>query len=360
VIDTIRIFIEKRHYRVISNTFSTRIENMRRVGISQQIQLTDSHRRKPHIYIEKDGRLFLQCSLPKLICGHNLYELEDIALDEVVESIRNLFMEAGVEVDTDIGNWILSRVDFCVNLLVHGEASPYVKALDHFSSTRFNKKVYGGESSYETISFNSRDKKECFIIYDKLTEMRSRGTSVEREMANRFFGKGNFIRLELQLKGQKKIEKRLGENMTLGDIFDKELAYGKIYEFLSNLVHSDDVDYQTIAAMDDANLEYLQYTRMHRQKDAYKEYLLLKYASVELRNYSDDVNTYRRELLERVFPRPSRMPLKITKDIRRALPMSVRIIERTDFIRVLLKRMELQILVARRGRRHLSGQNVAG
>lgn len=108
-------------------------------------------------------------SLPKIIYGHNLYELVDSQFDEVVEAIRNLLLQFGIEVKSDdISNCErIQRIDYSRNFLLQlSTCKEFIYLIKKLSKG----KRYTNEPRFETSAI-FKNKQQYLIVYDKVAEM---------------------------------------------------------------------------------------------------------------------------------------------------------------------------------------------
>ena len=115
--------------------------------------------------------LEINISLPKIIYGHNFYELVDSQFNEVVEVIRNLLLQFGIEVtheDIRLCDRI-QRIDYSRNFLLElSTCKEFIPLIKKFSKG----KRYTNDPQYKTSAI-FKNKQQYLIIYDKVAEITS-------------------------------------------------------------------------------------------------------------------------------------------------------------------------------------------
>ncbi len=148
-------------------------------------------------------RVRIQCSLPKLLKGNNIYNLtydETIAAFTKIENLLGISLKDG----------IVRRIDFFVNIETNFVPQTYFKYL---SDSRYYIRTLVGKTSLYYKNGNRE-----IIFYDKIQEIKkNKRYNGEDEVPSAFIGK-NILRLECKYK-----------NAFLKNMFKKSLKVKDIY-----------------------------------------------------------------------------------------------------------------------------------
>jgi len=202
----------------------------------------------------QDACVRIELSLPKLLYGNNLDELNDNDFQDIVDTLQERLKDMGVLVSkTVIENASVSSVHYSKNIpLKNGYTSSYLisemnkvnlrKNLD-FARTKY---INGGQSLYAHNSSHQ------FVIYDKIADLsKSKERAVDKnqtdfqkkktlEMLSKIELK-EVIRFEVRLNRKPKMNRILRElgykvNPTLKDIFSSEISKTVVIDYWQKLI----------------------------------------------------------------------------------------------------------------------------
>lgn len=157
--------------------------------------------------LSRAGSLSLTLSIPQLLYGSSLQEYRAGDRDLLIRKLRNILERLGVVV-RDLVDLTLYRVDICRNIEVPRPAEDYVI---HFARYPTPAHWSGPRNSLPASSGFRKNAKHWIGVYDKLRK--------EKRM-----GKGEMLRVELQLRGRDEVIKTLGFDH-LGDLLEYEESY---------------------------------------------------------------------------------------------------------------------------------------
>lgn len=191
----------------------------------------------PHFSIDitRDKVLYLQTSLPKLLYGTSLFEVQPTDFEQAVDKIQDKLSEAGVEIaDNRLADFQLSRIDLCRNLEVEHSPMDYLVYL----SDRYMPRRQKRDISHETLSFRNSDRELTF--YNKVREIRQteKDPRVLKLVQNR---PENILRIESRLKKRRVIDKtlQLGKpEVQLSAVFDSGVCRNHLLHEVDSLVAS--------------------------------------------------------------------------------------------------------------------------
>lgn len=165
--------------------------------------------------------LFFQTSLPKLLYGTSLKELQSGDFERSLEAIGEQFKAAGVYIEPhSIENFGVSRIDFCRNLPVAHSIYDYLALLRNCS--------FGGRTKTawqtQTVTFFNKSQELC--AYNKVLEVKSDArqalaAGVTAETPE------NILRIESRLKKARVVQSIL-KRRTFAECFDFDLARQKL------------------------------------------------------------------------------------------------------------------------------------
>lgn len=179
-------------------------------------------------------RLVINISHPKNLHGHNLSEIYECQVMEIVEAAYNTLLYFGIQIDKDelINNQNIRRVDFCKNVIIYSPVKDFITLLKELKKPR--SKVYIGYG--ETIYFGTKKKKTC--IYDKFCEVIKKASKdkndityqLVRELLNlQAYSNMHVIRVEQRLYGLQAIKEELKgiinpQDITFQSLFSEKIA----------------------------------------------------------------------------------------------------------------------------------------
>ncbi len=187
-----------------------------------------------------EKRLLVQVSLPKLIYGISIFDIDNRFLPLIASKLKDVLAEIKIGVSEQaISMAIVHRIDYSKMLKIspsYGSTAAIIRALsehDRKQSSDFNKVSYHhGKDGFYLKFFNSS---QGFVIYDKLEEICANGsTLVEREIRQRY-AQGKFqrgaLRMELSLQLKQTVEATLRKyypnkkkDFTLGEALRTDIS----------------------------------------------------------------------------------------------------------------------------------------
>jgi len=176
--------------------------------------------------------LFLQTSLPKTIHEDNYTPLTNSETEQAIDEIASDLKSRGVVVNLD--NCGLSRVDLFKNVIGDNNFLSYSPLFELLQSKRQHKRDYG-----TTFTWSNTQREIC--VYDKLTEMQSRGVEIAGFTANT-------LRFEYRLKNSRVCERELGVSTVKNLVKNLDNLPVKYNDALSKSIFSLRVDEINILA----------------------------------------------------------------------------------------------------------------
>lgn len=176
--------------------------------------------------------LFLQTSLPKVVHEDNYTPLTNSETGQAINEIASDLKSRGVVVNLD--NCGLSRVDLFKNVIGDNDFLSYSPLFELLQSKRQHKRDYG-----TTFTWSNTQREIC--VYDKLTEMQSRGVKVGGYPQNT-------IRFEYRLKNSRVCERELGFSTVKKLVNNLDDLQKKYRDALSKSIFSLKVDDVNILA----------------------------------------------------------------------------------------------------------------
>jgi len=176
--------------------------------------------------------LFLQTSLPKTIHEDNYTPLTNSETEQAIDEIASDLKSRGVVVNLD--NCGLSRVDLFKNVIGDNDFLSYSPLFELLQSKRQHKRDYG-----TTFTWSNTQREIC--VYDKLTEMQSRGVEIAGFTANT-------LRFEYRLKNSRVCERELGVSTVKNLVKNLDNLPVKYNDALSKSIFSLRVDEINILA----------------------------------------------------------------------------------------------------------------
>lgn len=153
---------------------STIDTNNKYVGYKLKSHLRTSLGYKPHKiliqdipFTERRFCLLIDLSLPKMLYGHNVFEITEGQLKEVIDVIYIELLRLGIEIDKEelLITHRISRIDYCKNVLVKKPIPELIEILNELEKQR-SKRYY-----HYTPSISYGSKKKRLNIYDKISEV---------------------------------------------------------------------------------------------------------------------------------------------------------------------------------------------
>lgn len=176
---------------------------------------------------ETEDCLFLEVSLPKLLYGTSLKELQENDLERCIEELERELKAAGAIVQTGaVENMPLSRLDYCRNIKVQHSIVDYLALLRNCS---LGKRARANWQTETVLWYNGSQE---FTAYNKVLEVQSRHKDTRQLVAP----KQDILRLESRMKRAPVIRQELKERRTLAECFNFELAKQKLLSDYDKLV----------------------------------------------------------------------------------------------------------------------------
>ena len=173
--------------------------------------------------------LFLEASLPKLIYGNSLQELQESDFERCLEAVAGQFKAAGAVVDFDaIERLPVSRLDYCRNLEVKHSIVDYLALLRNCSFGKRNKTNWQTET---VLFFNGSQE---FTAYNKVLEVKSSKGAAAAGVTEDT--PENVLRLESRLKSAAVVKRTLQQRRTFAECYNFKVAREKLLSDFDSLV----------------------------------------------------------------------------------------------------------------------------
>ncbi len=213
--------------------------------------------------------LDIQVSLPKLIYGTNLYEVDDNDLELIYSRLNGFLIEIGVNTSIDeLKRAVVKRVDFSKVIRLPdylGRADEVIYFLSRFNykqQSNFDFKEFriGGGSCIKFIN-----KTQGYAIYDKFGQILADGnTEMEKKIIEQFnLGKikRNAVKFEISLHRKSSLESVIKRRLShkkkdffLVDILNRNLAIGILLETFDKVFNDLPVGLISLGEMEDNKL----------------------------------------------------------------------------------------------------------
>ena len=173
--------------------------------------------------------LFFEVSLPKLVYGTSLRELQENDLERCIEKVAGEFAAAGAVIDTgSIEKMAVSRLDLCRNIQVQHSIVDYLALLRNCSFGNRNKANWQTET---VLWYNGSQE---FTAYNKVLEVKNSkqaaAAGVDSSSAE------NILRLESRLKSAAVVKRQFSQRRSFSECYDFELAKKKLLADYDKLV----------------------------------------------------------------------------------------------------------------------------
>ncbi|MCC7357491.1 hypothetical protein IT408_03225 [Candidatus Uhrbacteria bacterium] len=176
-----------------------------------QVHIVERLRRGKAGMVPVKRSLMIQVSLPKLVFGTSIFDLDERLLPLAAQKLADALKEIKISVASEhLLNAIVTRVDYSKILKIsptYGTTDRILRALAPYEmkqSSDFNRRDYhDGRDGFYVKFFNSS---QGFVIYDKFDEIVANGkTKLEQEIARQYKdGKWTRGALRVELSLQKK------------------------------------------------------------------------------------------------------------------------------------------------------------
>jgi hypothetical protein len=176
----------------------------------------------PHFRAQVDNlshELYFRASLPHLVYGASLFEMQENDIGRTVEKIQSILTSAGIKAtETAISESKVHRIDFCKNLTVNHSCKDYIALLDNYRMPKKDKINY----ELETLTFGSHNKNRQICIYNKVRQVSKVKDQKEREFVSGM--PENILRFESRLLNNRTIKKELKDSLFFYSSFNKQKA----------------------------------------------------------------------------------------------------------------------------------------
>lgn len=165
--------------------------------------------------------LAIEFSIPKLLCGNNLYEFDETSLDHIVQTLHERITEMGIMLiqPSDIPRLYVRRMDIGKNILMNSrlEVNGVIRSIGNANVNRhlnFDKVNYVNGGCL--VRFHSRD--EDITFYDKSKELERTSVGNGALVTTKFSG---VLRFEIKMNGKRLIERRMkGAGLEIPDAWE--------------------------------------------------------------------------------------------------------------------------------------------
>lgn len=246
--------------------------------------------------------LFLEVSLPKLVYGTSLKELQENDFERCIEKVAGEFETAGAIVDTgSLEKMAVSRLDLCKNIEVQHSIVDYLALLRNCSFGRRNKANWQTET---VLWYNGSQE---FTAYNKVLEVKNSKQALAAGVDSSSIE--NILRLESRLKSSAVVKRQFSQRRSFAECYDFKLAKDKLLADYDSLVLNIGEQLQLNFLEDLERLQEL------REKTRYGWQLFLaEYGTgLFLAKYSYDLELVKKLLLEAYSRRQAYYILKKLK-----------------------------------------------
>lgn len=153
--------------------------------------------------------IVIEFSIPKLLCGNNLYEFDETSLSDIVRILHERIVEMGITFvsPADIPKLYVRRMDVGKNIMMGGrlEVDSAIRSINNAAITRW---LDSGKTDYANggrrVIFHS--KHEEITFYDKDKELKKSWVGSTVAIANGFSG---VLRFEIKMNTKRVIAQRM-------------------------------------------------------------------------------------------------------------------------------------------------------
>jgi len=249
----------------------------------------------------EESALFIEVSLPKLLYGTSLKELQENDFERCIKELESELASAGAVVGSGaVENMQLSRLDFCRNIQVQHSIVDYLALLRNCS---LGKRARANWQTETVLWYNGSQE---FTAYNKVLEVQSH----KKALLEFITPKQDILRLESRMKRAPVIRQELQERKTFAECYNFELARKKLLSDYDKLVLNVGEQLQLNFLEDLERLQAL------REKTRYSWQLFLaEYGtSLFLAKYNYDLDLVRKLLREAYGKRQVQNILKSLKE----------------------------------------------
>lgn len=216
MIDTVTACIES--YEVVNETAFAAETGMREGYLTKDIL----YQNLPHLRLQVNNlskELYFRASLPHLIYGASLFEMQESDIGRSVEVLRKTMKEAGIETtETALSQARVHRIDFCKNMNVAHSCKDYIAVLDNFRMPKRDKINY----ELETLTFGQHSKNRQICIYNKVRQISKVKDIKERQLV--YDMPESILRFESRLLNNRTIKKELKSPLSFYSAFNRQLS----------------------------------------------------------------------------------------------------------------------------------------
>jgi len=238
MIDTVTLKIIKNNFQILKEN---KLDGLRKHKVQNRFEISSQYCKKYRDQKKREGQYFpvitvqkgrdsnndelnsleIQVSLPKLIYGTNLYEIDLSDLDLIYQKLLNNLLEIGIKTDkSSLQTATIKRIDFSKVIRLPAElgtANQAIKKISEFDikqSSKVSLKEYSKEDQkIKGISFKFLNTTQGYAIYSKFGEILANGyTEMEKmiiQKINLEDFKDNAIRFEFSLQQKKSVNAEL-------------------------------------------------------------------------------------------------------------------------------------------------------
>jgi len=243
-------------------------QSLKKKGIYfPQIQLPERHEKG-----ETMQTLEIQVSLPKLVFGSSIFEIDETHIEAIYNKLQNCLKEIHIEISIEeIKKASIKRIDFCKNIAIpcyFGTAKQVIKILSNFDYKRSSEsrhREYANNSNGVEMKFWNNT--QGYIFYDKISEIAGNGyTELENKLnaTDKARRENNIIRFELSLQRKQSLEallkrhiKHKKKNFYLEDVLKRDVARTILLEVFNDVFQHNFAYTLTLAEMKENELERL-------------------------------------------------------------------------------------------------------
>jgi hypothetical protein len=230
MIDSIVLELREGQFEVVDKTKldgSNTKKVANRYSVSTIFSMLAEEYKKKGIYFpaislptRKDSRksmktLEIQVSLPKLLYGTNLFEVDETHLDELCRRLALCLRKIGINaLSYDIKHAVVRRVDYSKAIIIpehYGTAKQIIKRLRNFDYKPSSDFHYRDDyTNADGAMLKFWDKTQGYAVYDKASEIVANGkTKIEKELIETIEAKKiskKMIKFELSLQRKQSMD----------------------------------------------------------------------------------------------------------------------------------------------------------
>lgn len=233
---------------------------------------------------DENKTLSFHTSLPKVLHGTSLFEIQENDTERAMKSIENNLEKAGVYIDkNDLEDFNLSRIDFCRNIQVDNNIIDY---LLYFDRCYFSRRLKT-EIKKETVTYGN--KSQQLSMYNKVKEILDTVKdenilSIAKDMRQ------NIFRIESRLLHKTVIDRELKKidnnlEMKFENMFSLKLANKRILRELDSLVKASD---EQLEFSFETNLQLMDTILKENKRNANIRFLACKSVQSFLKEFNND------------------------------------------------------------------------